>query len=81
MFTNKYEKYDSNWEITNTYKNLQIVWSQFFTDKLIFVYIQSVYLMVHWYSDLLPKNTNEELFGYIWLFAIFGQLLDEQKQR
>ncbi len=67
--------------ITNTYKNLQIVWSQFFTDKLIFVYIQSVYLMVYWYSDLLPKNTNEELFSYIWLFAIFGQLLDEQKQR
>ena len=29
-------KYDAKWEITNTYENLQIVWSQFFTDKLIF---------------------------------------------
>jgi hypothetical protein len=32
-------KYDNEWEITNTYENLQIVRSQFFTDKLIFVYI------------------------------------------
>jgi len=32
-------KYDANCEITNTYKNLQIVQSQFFTDKVIFVYI------------------------------------------
>jgi hypothetical protein len=28
-------------QITNTYENLQIVQSQFFTDKLIFVYIRS----------------------------------------
>jgi hypothetical protein len=28
-------------EITNTYKKLQIVQSQFFTDKLIFIYIRS----------------------------------------
>ena len=34
-------KYDANWEITNTCEKLQIVWSQFFTNKLIFVYIQS----------------------------------------
>jgi hypothetical protein len=33
-------KYDTDWEITNTYENLQIVWSQFFTDKLIFIYIR-----------------------------------------
>jgi hypothetical protein len=26
-------------------------------------------------------NTNEELFGYIQLFVIFGQLFDEQYQR
>jgi hypothetical protein len=31
-------KYNANQEIMNTYKNLQIVWSQFFTDKLIFIY-------------------------------------------
>jgi hypothetical protein len=33
-------KYDTDWEITNTYENLQIIRSQFFTDKLIFVYIR-----------------------------------------
>ncbi len=33
-------KYDTDLEITNTYENLQIVRSQFFTDKLIFIYIQ-----------------------------------------
>jgi hypothetical protein len=34
-------KYDANQEITNTYENLQIVWCQFLTNKLIFDYIQS----------------------------------------
>jgi hypothetical protein len=29
-------KYDADQEIMNTYENLQIIWSQFFTDKLIF---------------------------------------------
>jgi hypothetical protein len=33
-------KYNTDWEIMNTYKNLQIVLTQFFTDKLILVYIQ-----------------------------------------
>jgi hypothetical protein len=33
-------KYDTDREITNTYENLQIVWTQFFTDKLIFIYIR-----------------------------------------
>jgi hypothetical protein len=31
-------KYDTEREITNTYENLQIVRSQFFTNKLIFIY-------------------------------------------
>ncbi len=34
-------KSDADQEINNTYKNLQIVRSQFFTDKLIFIDIQS----------------------------------------
>jgi hypothetical protein len=34
-------KYYVDWEIMLTYKNLQIVWSQYFTDLIIFVYIQS----------------------------------------
>ncbi len=33
-------KYDTDQEIMNTYENLQIVWTQFFTDKLIFIYIR-----------------------------------------
>ena len=37
VFTNKYRKYDTDWEITITYENLQIVQTQLFTDKLIFV--------------------------------------------
>jgi len=32
-------KYNADREITNTYENLHIVQSQFFTDKLIFIYI------------------------------------------
>jgi hypothetical protein len=32
-------KYDADWEIMNAYENLQIVWSQLFTDNLIFIYI------------------------------------------
>ncbi len=35
------EKYYADREITNTYEKLIIVWSQFFTDKLIFIYIWS----------------------------------------
>ncbi len=34
-------KYNANREITNSYENLQIVLSQFFTDKQMFIYIQS----------------------------------------
>ncbi len=34
-------KYDADTEITNTYDNLQKAQSQFFTDKLIFIYIWS----------------------------------------
>ncbi len=34
-------KYDADQEITNTYENLQIVQSQFFTDKLLFISIWS----------------------------------------
>ncbi len=48
MFTNKY---NPNWEITNTYENLQIVWSQFFTNKLIFTYIQSN-LNIYWFIGI-----------------------------
>ncbi len=68
-------KYDANREIMNTYENLQIVWSQFFTNKVIFGLI---WISIGFrYSDLLPTNTNEELFGHIWLFIIFDHISDE----
>ncbi len=42
-------KYNANQKIMNTYENLQIVRSHFFTDKLIFVYIWSI-LNIYWLS-------------------------------
>jgi hypothetical protein len=46
MFTNKYDKYNANQEILNTYENLQIVQSQFFTDKLIFICIRLIRISI-----------------------------------
>ncbi len=45
-------KYDADWEIMNTYKNLQIVWSQFFIDKLILIYIWSN-SNIYWFIGIL----------------------------
>ncbi len=44
-------KYNTDWEIMNTYENLQIVRSQFFTDKLIFVYIR-YNLNIYWFIGI-----------------------------
>jgi hypothetical protein len=44
-------KYDANWEIKNTYENLQIVRSLFFTDKLMFIYIRSD-LNIYWFIGI-----------------------------
>ena len=44
-------KYDTDQEIMNTYENLQIVQSQFFTDKLIFVYIR-YNLNIYWFIGI-----------------------------
>ncbi len=35
MFTKNIVKYNANWEFTNIYENLQIVWSLFVMDKLV----------------------------------------------
>ncbi len=62
-------KYDANWEITNIYENLQIVWSQFCTDMLLFIYIRST-LNIYWFIDIRIRcqqiQTNSYLvtFGY-----------------
>ncbi len=60
-------KYDTDGEIANTYENLQIVPSQFFTDKLIFIYIR-YNLNIYWDSTS-PINGE-------WVFSpspIFGK--------
>jgi hypothetical protein len=44
-------KYDTDREITNTYENLHIIWSQFFTDKLIFIYIR-YNLNIYWFIGI-----------------------------
>jgi hypothetical protein len=68
-------KYDANWEITNTYKNLQIVWFQFFTDKLIFIYIWSnsniywfigIQICCHWIQTNWLHLTIRNIWSAIW---------------
>ncbi len=44
-------KYNANWEISNTYENLQIDRYQFFTDKLILIYIQCN-LNIYWFIGI-----------------------------
>ncbi len=46
-------KYNADWEIMNTYDSLQIVWSQFFTDKPYFINIQ--FNLNIWTSHLVFK--------------------------
>ncbi len=60
-------KYDADWEITNAYENLQIVRSQFFTDKLILIYIGSD-LNIYWFISIQilsqPIQTNSYLVTF-----------------
>ncbi len=44
-------KYDAGREIMNIYENLQIVWSQIFTDMLLFIYIQST-SNIYWFLGI-----------------------------
>jgi hypothetical protein len=44
-------KYDTDWEMTNTYEKLQIVWSQFFTDMLLFIYVRST-SNIYWFIGI-----------------------------
>ncbi len=62
-------KYDADWEIMNTYENLQIVWSQFFTNKLIFIYIGSNsnnywFMGVRIHCQLIQMNSYLVTFDY-----------------
>ncbi len=62
-------KYSADWEIMNIYENLQIVWSQFITDMLLFIYIQST-LNIYWFIGIqihcqpIPMKSYLVTFGY-----------------
>ncbi len=63
-------KYDADREIMNIYENLQIVWSQFFTDMLLFVYIRST-SNIYWFISIrircqrIQMNTYLVTFDYL----------------
>ncbi len=62
-------KYNANQEITNIYDNLPIVRSQFCTDLLLFIYIQStlkIYLFISiWIRcQRIQTNSYSVTFGY-----------------
>jgi hypothetical protein len=63
MFTNKYGKYDANQEIMYTYENLQIDQSQFFTDKLIFIYIW-FNLNIYWFIGIWINCQQMQMKSY-----------------
>jgi hypothetical protein len=60
-------KYDANQEITNTYENLQIVQTQFFTDKIIFVYIWSN-LNIYWFIGIQNCCQQIQMKSYLVTF-------------
>ncbi len=43
-------KYDANQEIMNSYENLQLVRSQFLTNKLVFIYI------IYWFIGIQIRS-------------------------
>ncbi len=66
-------KYNADQEIMNIYENLQIVWSQFFTDMLLFIYIRSP--GIYWFIGIrifcqeIPTNTYSVTFDY-WKYSV-----------
>ncbi len=44
-------KYNADQEITNIYENIQLVWSHFFTDMLLFIKIWST-LNIYWFIGI-----------------------------
>ncbi len=44
-------KYNADWEIMNIYENLQIVWSHFLTDMLLFINIRST-SNIYWFISI-----------------------------
>ena len=58
-------KSNADREIMNTYENLQIVGSEFFTHKLIFIYIWSN-LNIYWFIGFVAKEYKQRA---IWLHS------------
>jgi hypothetical protein len=62
-------KYNADQEITNIYENLQIVQYQFFTDMLLFIYIQST-SNIYWFIGIqiccqeMQTNSYSVIFDY-----------------
>ncbi len=62
-------KYNADREITNIYENLQLIRSQFFTDMLLFIYIQSI-SYIYWFIGIqihcqrIPTNSYSVTFDY-----------------
>ncbi len=62
-------QYNADREITNIYENLQIIRSQFFTDMLLFIYIQSI-SYIYWFISIrihfqrIPINSYSVTFDY-----------------
>ena len=73
-------KYDADWEIMNIYENLQIVWSQFFTDMLLFIF-GLLWISIGLLVFRFVASKYKHLFGHFQLFITFGPVLDEQTQR
>ncbi len=56
-------KYDTDCEITNICENWQIVWSQFFTNMLLFVYIQST-SNIYWFIGIQIRFQQIQMNSY-----------------
>ncbi len=62
-------KYNAKQEITNIYENFQIVWSQFCTDFLLFVYIRStsniyLFISIRIHCQRIQTNSFSVTFSY-----------------
>jgi len=80
-------KYDADQEITNIYKNLQIVWSQFFTDMLLFIYIQStshiywfIGIWIHCQWKQIQIYSYSVTFDYLWYSVRYSMNKPEGKK-
>ena len=60
-------KYDADQEITNIYKNFQIVQSQFFTDMLLFVNIWST-ANIYWFIGIRIRCQQIQTNNYLVTF-------------